>query len=124
VNIAQFAQRCGLTAHTLRYYERIGMLGDVARQDNGHRTYGSADLTWVEFLQRLRATGMPIREMVAYAKLRTTGDATLAERQTLLRKHADRLDADLREQQKHLKAVRKKLLVYEEMIETAGRKRA
>lgn len=117
MNIAEFASRCGLTPHTLRYYERIGLLGSVARRANGHRDFGPRDVAWVEFLHRLRSTGMGIGEMLRYAELRARGDATLAARKALLEQHADRLAADLRAQQAHLRVVRQKIAIYENLIE-------
>ena len=120
MNIAAFAARCGLSAHTLRYYERIGLLGSVARQANGHRTFGPRDVEWVEFLHRLRSTGMSIGEMLRYAELRARGDSTLAERKQMLAQHADRLAADLREQQAHLRVVRQKIAIYEGLIEESN----
>jgi len=119
VNIAEFAKRCGLSAHTLRYYERIGLLGVVARQANGHRSFGPRDIEWVEFLHRLRATGMGIKEMQRYAGLRARGDRTLAERRAMLVQHAEQLAATLRAQQAHLRVVRQKVVVYDALIEEA-----
>ena len=124
MNIAEFARRCGLSAHTLRYYERIGLLGRVTRGANGHRRFGERDVEWVAFLHRLRATGMGIREMQRYAALRARGDATLAERQTMLREHADRLAAELRAQQAHLHVVREKIGIYDGLIREATAKAA
>jgi DNA-binding transcriptional MerR regulator len=119
VNIAEFAKRCGLSAHTLRYYERVGLLGVVARQANGHRSFGPRDVEWVEFLHRLRATGMGIKEMQRYAGLRARGDRTLAERRAMLVQHADQLAATLRAQQAHLRVVRQKVVIYDALIEEA-----
>ena len=119
MNIAAFAKRCGLGAHTLRYYERIGLLGSVTRQANGHRSFGPRDVEWVEFLQRLRGTGMGIAEMLRYARLRERGDDTLAERKSMLERHADALAASLRAQQAHLRAVRRKVAIYGGLIEAA-----
>ena len=119
MNIAAFAKCCGLSAHTLRYYERIGLLGSVTRQANGHRTFGPRDLVWVEFLHRLRSTGMGVAEMLRYAELRARGDDTLAERKALLVRHADALAASLRAQQAHLRVVRQKIATYEAQIEDA-----
>ena len=117
MNIAEFAKRCGLSAHTLRYYERIGLLGRVTREANGHRTFGPRDVEWVEFLHRLRSTGMSISEMLRYAELRARGDSTLAERQAMLVQHADALTASLRAQQAHLRVVRQKIAIYDGLIE-------
>ena len=124
MNIAEFARRSGLSAHTLRYYERIGLLGRVTRAANGHRRFGERDVEWVAFLHRLRATGMGIREMQRYASLRARGDATLAELQPLLREHADRLAAELRAQQAHLRVVREKIGIYDGLIREATAKAA
>jgi DNA-binding transcriptional MerR regulator len=120
MNIAEFAKRCGLSAHTLRYYERIGLLGSVTRLANGHRTFGPRDVEWVEFLHRLRSTGMGVSEMLRYAELRARGDRTLAERKQMLAQHADRLAADLREQQAHLRVVRQKIAIYKGLIDEAA----
>jgi len=117
VNIAEFAKRCGLNAHTLRYYERIGLLGQVTRQANGHRTFGPRDVEWVEFLHRLRSTGMGIAEMLRYAELRAQGNSTLAERKAMLEQHAETIAAALRAQQAHLKVVRQKIVIYEGLVE-------
>jgi len=123
MNIQAFAERCGLTAHTLRYYERIGLLGAVAQRDNGHREFGPRDVAWVEVLQRLRETGMPIREMLRYAELRHAGDSTLAQRRELLAAHAAALEAALQRQRAHLGIVRRKIAIYDEQIAQAPRRK-
>jgi len=87
LSIAEAAVETGLTAHTLRYYERVGLLDPVQRAESGHRRFTPADLAWVAFLQRLRATGMPIREMQRYAQLRRRGDETITARRELLEHH-------------------------------------
>ena len=65
--IAEMARRSGLSAHTLRYYERIGLIPPLARNRSDHRLTARLDLTWIDFLDRLRRTGMPIRDMKRYA---------------------------------------------------------
>ena len=69
LTIQQTAAATGLTAHTLRYYERIGLLDPVTRQDNKHRLFREEDLLWIAFLVKLRSTGLPIRDMLHYAQL-------------------------------------------------------
>jgi DNA-binding transcriptional MerR regulator len=81
------AERCGMTAHTLRYYERVGLIQPVGRASNGHRRYSDADECWIHFLHCMRATNMPIREMQRYATLRELGDATSLERRKILEDH-------------------------------------
>src|ERR1700751_1328879 len=81
------AERCGMTAHTLRYYERVGLIQPVGRARNGHRRYSDADEAWLNFLHCMRATNMPIREMQRYAALRENGDDTTLERRKILEDH-------------------------------------
>ena len=76
-----------MTAHTLRYYERVGLIQPVGRARNGHRRYSEADEAWLNFLHCMRATNMSIREMQRYAELREKGDATSLERRKLLEDH-------------------------------------
>jgi DNA-binding transcriptional MerR regulator len=113
MNIREFAQHSGLTAHTLRYYERMGLMGDVGRDDNGHRIYGPQDSQWVAFLHHLRETGMSIREMQRYCSLRTQGDSTLASRLALLERHTNQLAEHLRAQHDHLARLRETVAVYQ-----------
>ncbi|WP_374336971.1 MerR family transcriptional regulator [Leeia sp.] len=86
-SIQDISAQTGLSAHTLRYYERIGLLGPVPRAPGGQRRYREDDLHWLAFLQRLRVIGMPIREMQTYARLRQSGDSTLAQRRTMLEQY-------------------------------------
>ena len=76
-----------MTAHTLRYYERVGLIQPVGRARNGHRRYSEADEAWLKFLHCMRATNMSIREMQQYAALRGQGDATSLQRRKLLEDH-------------------------------------
>ena len=85
--IRNMAERCGMTAHTLRYYERVGLIQPVGRARNGHRRYSEADEAWLHFLHCMRATSMPIREMQRYAQLRELGDSTSLERRKILEDH-------------------------------------
>ena len=81
------AERCGMTAHTLRYYERVGLIQPVGRARNGHRRYSEADAAWLHFLHCMRATNMPIREMQRYAAMREMGETTTEQRRKLLEDH-------------------------------------
>ena len=93
LSIAEAAARAGLTTHTLRYYERDGlMLAPVDRSASGHRRYTERDLTWIELITRLRSTGMPIREVRRYADLVRAGDGNEAER-LACSAHRERVEA-------------------------------
>ena len=93
MKIGDLARRCGLTAHTIRYYERIGLLPYADRDQSQRRDYDPSILTWIDFLGRLKSTGMPIREMLRYAALREQGAGTEAERRELLETHRARVQA-------------------------------
>lgn len=93
--IRTMAERCGMTAHTLRYYERVGLIQPVGRARNGHRRYSEADAAWLHFLHCMRATSMPIREMQRYAALREMGEATSLERRKLLEDHQAAIAAQI-----------------------------
>lgn len=99
MKIGELARRSGLSAHTLRYYERIGLLPPIDRDASGRRDYDTSILTWIAFLGRLKATGMPIRDMVRYAALRTQGDRTEPERRALLEAHRETVRSHVAELQ-------------------------
>jgi len=103
------AQATGLTADTLRYYERIGVLHAVARAASGHRRYDSSDVAGMAFVLRLKRTGMPLKQIRHYAQLRERGETTLLARQQLLELHEQWLVAQLDDLGEHLAALRDKL---------------
>jgi DNA-binding transcriptional MerR regulator len=115
LTIAEVAALSGLSAHTLRYYERIGLVDPVARAHGGQRRYGAEDLGWLAFLQRLRATGMPIRDMQRFAELRRRGDSTIGERRALLEAHRDEVLERIAELQRDLATVTDKITTYHAM---------
>lgn len=97
MKIGELARRSGLSAHTIRYYERIGLLPYADRDRSSQRDYDAAILVWIEFLGRLKTTGMPIREMLLYAALRDKGPVTDAERRRLLETHREHVRARVAE---------------------------
>lgn len=112
LSIDEVAQRVGLTAHTLRYYERIGLIAPVGRAAGGQRRYAASDLAWIEFLLRLRTTRMPIGQMRAFAQLRSVGDATVPDRCRLLEAHLSRVLADIEAMRRSAKALQAKVAHY------------
>jgi DNA-binding transcriptional MerR regulator len=97
MKIGELAKRSGLSAHTIRYYERIGLLPYADRDQSRQRDYDMSILNWIEFLRRLKTTGMPIREMLQYAALRERGAPTEMERREMLERHRERVRARLAE---------------------------
>ena len=117
MTIAEAAERSGLTKDTLRYYEKDGlMLAPVDRSATGHRRYTERDLTWIELVSRLRATGMPIRDVRRYADLVRGGAGNEQERLDLLRAHRQQVLAQLAEVQEHLGAIDRKIGIYTEKL--------
>ena len=97
MKIGELARRSGLSAHTIRYYERIGLLPYADRDRSRQRDYDVSILTWIDFLGRLKTTGMPIREMLRYAALREEGAGTEADRRLLLERHREQVRARVAE---------------------------
>ncbi|MFD5538002.1 MerR family transcriptional regulator [Streptomyces sp. NPDC127079] len=82
--ISEVVAVTGLTAHTLRWYERIGLMSHIDRSHTGQRRYTNRDLDWLDFVTKLRLTGMPVADMVRYAELVREGETTYPERRELL----------------------------------------
>jgi DNA-binding transcriptional MerR regulator len=115
MTIAEAAERSGLSAHTLRYYERIGLIHPVDRGTNGHRRYGRDDLEWLDLLIKLRTTGMPIRQMVEYAELVRRGPETAARRRAMLERHRAEITARMAELEDTAAVLDRKIAMYQEM---------
>lgn len=114
LTIQEMATRSGLSVHTLRYYERIGLLDPVTRAENGHRRYASADIERVGFLYRLRATGMSIRAMQQYTAHARSGEMTVEMRRELLEVHREVIQARIVELQEHLAVIDAKIIRYQQ----------
>ncbi|MFE2879453.1 MerR family transcriptional regulator [Streptomyces roseus] len=82
--ISEVEARTGLTQHTLRWYERIGLMPHVDRSHSGQRRFSDRDLHWLAFVGKLRATGMSVADMVRYAELVREGEHTVDQRRELL----------------------------------------
>ena len=95
LSIGDIAAETGLSIHTLRYYERIGLVPPVPRSPSGHRRYSSETLDRVEALSYLRASGMRVEDMRTYLSNLELGDAAAADHAVLLEAHARKLDHDI-----------------------------
>ncbi|TCJ35350.1 MerR family transcriptional regulator [Parafrankia sp. BMG5.11] len=115
LTIAETATVSGVSAHTLRYYERVGLMLDrVARAPSSHRRYDDEDLRWIATLTALRQTGMPIRQIARYAALVRAGHGNETERLELLTAHKERVTERLDEVRRHLTAIDTKIDIYRE----------
>jgi DNA-binding transcriptional MerR regulator len=109
--IAEVSSKLGLSAHTLRYYERIGLL-DVARDEGGRRVYAELDIARVVFITRLRSTAMPISRIQHYFALVAAGDHTEPERLALLEQHREDVRGRLARLEEALTAIEFKIAIY------------
>jgi DNA-binding transcriptional MerR regulator len=110
-SIGEATEKCGLSQHTLRWYERIGLLGAVERGGDGRRRFSDSDLDWLSTLTKLRATGMPVRDMQRYAELVRSG-AGQAERLELLKRHREQVRRAIASQRECLKLLDAKITHY------------
>lgn len=113
LSIAEAARRTGVSVHTLRYYERAGLVVTaVDRTSGGRRRYHQLDLDWIVICTRLRATGMPIRTIRRYAELVSAGPGNEQERLALLEAHRAEVTAKLARTRENLKLIDHKIDVY------------
>lgn len=117
LTIQEAAEASGLTVHMMRYYERIGLIHPIARQENTRRCYSGDDISWIDFLTRLRATGISIREMQKYAELQRRGDETLPERVAMLKVPRDQVEERIRDLEENMKLAHYKIEIYGKIIE-------
>ncbi|MGB3597821.1 MerR family transcriptional regulator [Pseudomonas neustonica] len=115
MNMRTFSAQTGLSAHTIRYYEKLGLLPGIQRNASGHRAFTTQDLEWVRFIVRLKDTGMSLDDILTYSRLRALGSTTLASRQKMLEQHRDALRARIENEQLHLVALEAKIQHYQSL---------
>jgi DNA-binding transcriptional MerR regulator len=115
LTIQQVAEATGLSVHTLRYYERIGLIHSIGRAQNTHRRYTMDDIGWINFLNKLRATGMSIQQMQDYAALQRMGDESLLQRVEMLKALECKVEDHINELHHHLELIRYKIDLYQEI---------
>ena len=121
LTIAQAAQAVGVSAHTIRYYERAGLLAPIERNGSGHRRFAAADVEWLLVCTKLRATGMPIRHVRRYAELVREGEGNEAERLALLDAHREDVLRRLGVLQRNLELVDYKIGLYSKRLGLTGK---
>ena len=116
-SISEAAHELGLTAHTLRYYEREGLLlTPLDRESSDRRRYTDGDIAWLGFLRKLRSTAMPIATLRRYVELARAGDGTSAARLALLREHRETVLNRRAELDDALGAIDLKIALYSERL--------
>ncbi|MFJ6214690.1 MerR family transcriptional regulator [Streptomyces sp. NPDC092296] len=122
--IGEVAARSGLTAYTLRWYERIGLLERIDRSYSGQRRYSDKDLHWLAFLGKLRLTGMSVADMVRYAELVREGEHTFGERHGLLHAHREEVRQRIADLQTTLAVLDYKISMYADAAPAAQGERS
>ena len=117
--IGEFSKITDTSIHTLRYYEKEKLIVPE-RKENGHRKYSELDVAWMELIKNLKDTGMPIKEIQAYAQLRAAGDSTMPQRIVMMEKHRVSLKKQIALLQKHLQRLDTKIAYCHEVMEKQG----
>ena len=115
-SIQDVCNRTGLSAHTLRYYEKEGLLTHVQRSAGGFRQYSDEDLEWLGLICCLKNTGMPLQEIARFVQLAQRGDGTLKERVELLQDHREKMAARLEEMQRYMEKITGKVNFFSEKL--------
>ena len=115
LTIQQVAAATGLSVHTLRYYERCDLIAPIQRAQNGHRRYSAQDIRWIQFLNKLRMTGMPIRQLQQYATLLRQQPDAVQERRAILETHRQTVLERLQQLQENLSVIDWKIQHYKDI---------
>ena len=118
MTIKEVAEKYDISADTLRYYERVGMIPKVTRRPNGIRDYQESDLGWVELAICMRSAGLPIEVMIEYVKLYKEGDNTIPARLELLQEQMNVLNEQKAQIESTVERLAYKISKYEEAMET------
>ena len=116
MKIAQVSEKYGLSVDTLRYYERVGLIPPVHRNEGGIRDYDELDLRRVDFIKCMRAAGLPVDVLIEYMGLIQQGDSTIEARKEILKEQRELLVSKMKEMQKTLDLLDHKIEVYENAV--------
>ena len=116
MKIAEVSEQCGISTDTLRYYERVGLIPPVNRNESGIRDYNELDLRRVDFIKCMRSAGLPIEVLVEYVALVQKGAMTIEARKEILKDQRELLVARMKEMQKTLDILDHKIEVYEKAV--------
>ena len=121
MTIGEFSKKTGMSVYTLRYYEDKKLIV-VPRDEKGRRDYTQKEVEWVQFIKRLKDTGMKLQEIQKYALLRYEGEKTMPERLELLRKHYNIVVEQQKKWEMYLQNLGQKILWYENEIKKGEKK--
>ena len=115
-SIGQVAKKTGLTTHTLRYYEKEGLLPFIKKSGSGLRVFSETDLDWLALIECLKGTGMPLKDIKQYIDWFIEGDATLHKRLDMFVRQKQKLEEQMAQLQKHMEKINYKIAYYDEII--------
>ena len=116
MKIGEVSEQFALSTDTLRYYERVGLLPPVHRNESGIRDYNELDLRRVDFIKCMRSAGLPVEALIEYVALVQQGDKTIESRKDILKEQRELLLARMNEMQKTLDILNHKIEVYEKAV--------
>lgn len=119
-SIGQVAKKTGLTAHTLRYYEKEGLLPFVKKNSSGLRIFSDNDIGWLVMIECLKGTGMPLKGIKQYIDWFIEGDSTLEKRLQMFKEQKQKLEEQMAQLQKHMEKIDYKIHLYEEAVKRGG----
>ena len=114
---AKAAEKIGISAHTLRFYDKEGLLPNVGRDEHGNRRFTDNDLQWLSLLQCLKNTGMSLKDIKRFAECTTIGDDTIDERLALFESQTENVKQQIAELQRYLGLLEYKLAFYQKAKE-------
>ena len=114
-SIGEFSKLTGLGIHTLRYYDHENLI-IPDRNSSNRRRYSERDIAWIDFIKRLKDTGMPIKEIKRYAELRADGESTFSERMEILIQHRQALNEQILQLQEHQSKLDDNIAFYRQEI--------
>lgn len=123
-SIGQVSKKTGLGVHTLRYYEKEGLLPFVSKTSSGLRTYSDNDLGWIKMIECLKATGMPLKGIKQYIDWFIEGDSTLTKRLEMFEKQKQNLENQLSQIQNNMQMIDYKIRLYQKAVQLGSLQRA
>ena len=116
MTIKEFSEKTKISISAIRYYDKLGLFPGLSRDNSGYRDFTEKDIEWALFINRLKNTGMKIKEIVKYSNLRNLGDSTFAERLDILENHRNELKKRIENDIYHLENIDKKVEFYKKLL--------
>jgi DNA-binding transcriptional MerR regulator len=116
MKIGEFSKKTGLSIHTIRYYEKIGLIKKKSKDKSGHRNYSEFDIEWVNFITCLKVTGMTLEQIYYYISLREKGKSTKSERLSIMKQQKKKLEQKIHLFNEYLSHINYKIENFEKIM--------